>query len=100
MKWESKEENEKGICVSGPEALVGKTLVEVSPDFYRTTDVVNFWGDHTKAKVKLGWNPNTISFEELVKIMVDHDMAKGASEGAAAKAHMNLAEYLENGVVK
>ena len=92
LKWEGKEENEKGICVSGPENLIGKTLVEVSPDFYRPTDVVNLWGDPTKAKAKLGWNPNTTSFE--------HDMAKVASEGAAAKVRMNLAEYLEKGIVK
>ena len=84
----------------GPDHLVGKTLVEVSPDFYRPTDVVNLWGDPTKARAKLGWNPNTTTFEELVKIMVDHDMAKVASEGAAAKVRMNLAEYLEKGIVK
>ena len=86
--------------MSGPEALVGKTLVEVSPDFYRPTDVVNLWGDPTKARARLGWNPNTTPFEELVRIMVDHDMAKVASEGAAAKVRMNLAEYLEKGIVK
>ena len=50
LKWEGKDENEKGICVEGPENLIGKTLVEVSPDFYRPTDVVNLWGDPTKAK--------------------------------------------------
>ena len=44
---------EKGICVKGPAELVGKVLVEVSPDFYRPTDVVNLWGDPTKAKTKL-----------------------------------------------
>ena len=100
LKWEGKEENEKGICVSGPENLIGKVLIEVSPDFYRPTDVVNLWGDPTKAKAKLGWDPNKTTFEELVKIMVDHDMAKVASEGAAAKVRMNLAEYLEKGIVK
>lgn len=100
LKWEGEAEHEKGICVSGPDHLVGKTLVEVSPDFYRPTDVVNLWGDPTKARAKLGWNPNTTTFEELVKIMVDHDMAKVASEGAAAKVRMNLAEYLEKGIVK
>ena len=87
--------NEKGI-----DKATGNVLIEVSPDFYRPTDVVNLWGDPTKAKAKLGWNPNTTSFEELVKIMVDHDMAKVASEGAAAKVRMNLAEYLEKGIVK
>lgn len=79
---------------------VGDIVVRVSPDFYRPTDVVNLWGDPTKAKAKLGWNPNKTSFEELVKIMVEHDIAKVASEGAAAKVRINLAEYLEKGVVK
>ena len=48
--------DEKGICVEGPEELKGKVLVEVSPDFFRPTDVVNLWGDPTKAKAELGWN--------------------------------------------
>ena len=81
-------------------SLVGKTVVAVSEDFYRPTDVVNLWGDPTKAKAKLGWNPNKTSFEELVKLMVEHDIAKVAAEGAAAKVRTNLAEYLEKGIVK
>ena len=100
LKWEGKNENEKGICVEGPEELIGKTLVEVSPDFYRPTDVVNLWGDPTKAKAKLNWNPNTTSFEDLVKIMVESDMAKIAAEDAGQKVRCNLAEYLEKGIVK
>ena len=79
---------------------VGDVVVKVSPDFYRPTDVVNLWGDPTKAKAKLGWNPAKTSFEELVKIMVEHDIAKVAAEGAAAKVRTNLAEYLEKGIVK
>ena len=51
-------------------------LVEVSPEFYRPTDVVNLLGDPTKARTKLGWNPTKTGFEELVKIMVEHDMEK------------------------
>ncbi|OZT02912.1 GDP-mannose 4,6-dehydratase [Prevotella sp. 885] len=100
LKWEAKDENEKGVCIEGPEELIGKTLVEVSPDFYRPTDVVNLWGDPTKAKAKLGWNPNTTSFEDLVKIMVESDMAKVAAEDAGMKVRCNLAEYLEKGIVK
>ena len=90
------------MAVSGnaPESLVGKTLVAVSEDFYRPTDVVNLWGDPTKAKAKLGWNPSKTSFEDLVRIMVEADMAKVAAEGAAAKVRTNLAEYLEKGIVK
>ena len=44
--------NEKGI-----DKATGKTVIEVSPDFYRPTDVVNLWGDPSKAKRELGWNP-------------------------------------------
>jgi GDPmannose 4,6-dehydratase len=72
----------------------------VSPDFYRTTDVVNLWGDPSKARKKLGWNPQKTTFEQLIKIMVDSDMAKVAIEKAGDKIRMNLAEYLERGIVK
>ena len=78
----------------------GDVIVRISPDFYRPTDVVNLWGDPTKAKAKLGWNPAKTSFEELVRLMVEHDIAKVAAEGAAAKVRTNLAEYLEKGIVK
>ncbi len=100
LRFEGEGINEKGIVVSGPEKLIGKTVVAVSEDFYRPTDVVNLWGDPTKAKAKLGWNPNKTSFEELVKLMVEHDITKIAAEGAAAKVRTNLAEYLEKGIVK
>ena len=87
--------NEKGI-----DKATGKVLVEVSPDFFRPTDVVNLWGDPTKAKAELGWNPSKTSFEELVKIMVESDMAKVAAEDAGQKVRCNLVEYLEKGIVK
>ena len=92
--------DEKGVCVAGPEQLIGKTLVEVSPDFYRPTDVVNLWGDPTKAKAELGWDPGKTSFEDLVRIMVEADMAKVAVERAGEHVRTNLAEYLEKGIVK
>lgn len=100
LEFKGKGIDEIGVCINGPEHLIGKTLVAVSEDFYRPTDVVNLWGDPTKAKAKLGWNPAKTSFEELVRIMVEADMAKIAGEGAAAKVRTNLAEYLEKGVVK
>ena len=100
LAFQGEGENEKGVCVSGPEHLVGKTLVEVSPDFYRPTDVVSLWGDPTKAKAELGWDPGKTSFEELVRIMVEADMAKVAVERAGDHVRTNLAEYLEKGIVK
>ena len=95
LEFKGEGADEKGI-----DKATGRVLIEVSPDFYRPTDVVNLWGDPTKAKAKLGWNPNKTSFEELVNLMVDSDMAKVAAEGAAAKVRTNLAEYLEKGIVK
>ena len=95
LRWEGEDEHERGIDVQ-----TGKVRVQVSPDFYRPTDVVNLWGDPTKARACLGWNPSKTSFEELVRIMVEHDMAQVAGEGAAAKVRTNLAEYLEKGIVK
>ena len=88
-------EDEKGI-----DKATGKVLIEVSPDFYRPTDVVNLWGDPSKAVKELGWNPAKTSFEELVRIMVEADMAKVAMEKAADHVRTNLAEYLEKGIVK
>lgn len=96
LRWDGTGEDEKGI-----DAKTGKVLVEVSPDFYRPTDVVNLWGDPTKAKKELGWDPGKMtSFEQLVNIMVDADMAKVAVERAGEEVRTNLAEYLEKGIVK
>ena len=96
LVFEGEGENEKGI-----DKTTGKTLVEVSPDFYRPTDVVNLWGDPTKAKGRLGWDPaKKTTFEQLVNLMVDHDMEKVAVERAEERIRTNLAEYLEKGIVK
>ena len=90
----------EGVDEKGIDRATGRVLVEVSPDFYRPTDVVNLWGDPTKAKTELGWNPTKTSFEELVRIMVEHDMQKVAVERAEEHIRTNLEEYLEKGVNK
>ena len=95
LRWEGEGADEKGI-----DQATGKVLIEVSPDFYRPTDVVNLWGDPTKAKAELNWNPTRTSFEDLVKLMVDSDMKKVAADDAAARVRVNLEEYLEKGIVK
>ncbi len=95
LRWEGEGENEKGIDVK-----TGKVLVEVSPDFYRPTDVVNLLGDPARARKKLGWNPQKTSFEELVSKMVKNDMAKVAVERAGENVRTNLEEFLEKGIVK
>lgn len=69
LRWEGEGVDEKGI-----DENTGKTLVEVDPKFFRPAEVDQLLGDPTKAKKQLGWNPCKTSFEELVKIMTDHDM--------------------------
>lgn len=90
----------EGADEKGIDAKTGKVLIEVSPDFYRPTDVVNLLGDPSKAVNKLGWNPRKTTFNDLVNLMVDADMAQVAVEKAGEKVRMNLAEYLEKGIVK
>ena len=70
-----------GEAEQGIDKATGRVLIEVSPEFYRPTDVVNLWGDPTKARTKLGWNPTKTPFEELVKLMVRHDMELVKREG-------------------
>ena len=70
----------EGMDEVGIDKATGKVVIEVSKEFYRPTDVVNLWGDPTKAKSELGWNPTKTTFEELVKIMVKHDMELVAKE--------------------
>ena len=68
LEWQGGGEDEKGI-----DKATGNRLVEVSPEFYRPTDVVNLLGNPSKAKTVLGWNPQKTSYEELVRIMAEHD---------------------------
>ena len=77
LEWQGEGVDEKGI-----DRQTGRIVVEVSPDFYRPTDVVNLLGDPSKARRELGWNPTKTSFEELVRIMVEYDMKKAALEKA------------------
>lgn len=90
----------EGIDEKGIDKATGKVLIEVSPDFFRPSDVVNLWGDPSKARKELGWNPQKTTFEQLVKIMVDADMAKVAADSASDQVRTNLAEYLEKGIIK
>lgn len=69
VEWVGEEINEKGI-----DKKTGNIIVEVDSKYFRPAEVEQLLGDPTKAKNKLGWNPRKTSFEELVKIMVEHDM--------------------------
>lgn len=69
LKWEGEGVDEKGI-----DADTGKVIVEVDPKYFRPAEVEQLLGDPTKAKTLLGWNPTKTPFEELVRLMVKHDM--------------------------
>ncbi len=69
LRWEGAGIDEKGICTK-----TNKVLVEVNPQYFRPAEVEQLLGDPTKAKTLLGWNPTKTSFEELIRIMVKHDM--------------------------
>ena len=82
IRWEGAGLEEKGY-----DAQTGKMLVCVNPQWFRPTDVDNLWGDPTKARTVLGWNPQKTSYEELVKIMAEHDR-----ELAKQEARVNCAQ--------
>ena len=77
LDWKGQGMEEKGI-----DKKTGRVLVEVSREFYRPTDVVNLWGDPTKARTVLGWNPQKTSYEELCRLMAEHDLELAKKEAA------------------
>ena len=77
IRWEGTGVNEKGYDVE-----TGKMLVCVNPQWFRPTDVDNLWGDPTKAKTVLGWDPQKTSYEQLVEIMAKHDRQLAKREKA------------------
>ena len=81
VRWEGKGLDEKGY-----DAQTGKMLVCVNPQWFRPTDVDNLWGNPTKAKTVLGWNPQKTTYAELVRIMAEHDRALAKREKAMKAA--------------
>jgi GDPmannose 4,6-dehydratase len=63
----------EGLDEKGYDAETGKMLVCVNPQWFRPTDVDNLWGNPAKAKSVLNWNPQKTSYEELVRLMAEHD---------------------------
>lgn len=82
LRWEG-----KGIDEKGYDTATGKMLVCVNPQWFRPTDVDNLWGDPTKAKTVLGWNPQKTSYPELVRIMAEHDRELAKKEAAMQKVN-------------
>ena len=69
LRWEGSGIEERGI-----DQATGRVLVEVDPQYFRPAEVETLLGDPSKAKQLLGWNPQKTSFDELVRLMVTHDM--------------------------
>lgn len=78
LEWQGSGLEEKGI-----DKATGRVLVEVNPAWFRPTDVDNLWGDPTKAKTVLGWDPQRTSYEQLCALMAEHDLALAKKEKAA-----------------
>ena len=75
----------EGMDEVGIDKATGKVVIEVSKEFYRPTDVVNLWGDPTKARTVLGWNPQKTSYEELCRLMAEHDLKLAKAEAVVLK---------------
>lgn len=79
LEWRGSGLEEKGI-----DKATGRVLVEVNPAWFRPTDVDNLWGDPTKARTVLGWDPQKTSYEQLCAIMAEHDLRLAQEEKAVA----------------
>jgi GDPmannose 4,6-dehydratase len=80
LRWEGTGMDEKGIDIA-----TGRVLVEVNKAWFRPTDVDNLWGDPTKARTVLKWNPLKTSYEQLCQIMAEYDLQLAKKEAAGAK---------------
>lgn len=81
LRWEG-----EGIHEIGIDKVTGKVLVSVNEAWFRPTDVDNLWGDPTKARTVLGWNPQKTSYEQLCAIMSEHDLQLAKRELAGCRA--------------
>ncbi len=81
IRWEGSGVNEKGY-----DAVSGRLLVDVNPEFYRPAEVEFLWGDCAKAEKELGWKRD-VDFKGLVAMMMDADLREIAG--------MSCEEYAE-----
>ena len=70
----------EGVDEKGYNKKTGEVLVEVDPKYFRPTEVEQLLGNPTKARTKLGWNPQKTSYEELCRIMAEHDFQLAKKE--------------------
>ena len=75
IEWKGSGIEEKAYAKNTIGAITaGQCIIEVDPRYFRPTEVDKLQADISKAKRQLGWEP-VITFEELVHIMMDHDLS-------------------------
>jgi GDPmannose 4,6-dehydratase len=79
LRWIGEGIDEKG------HAADGRVLIEIDPEYFRPAEVDALIGDAGKARERLGWTPTT-SFESLVEMMVDQDLAEAEASEASKTA--------------
>ena len=89
LKWEG-----FGVNETGSNIITGKIIIRVDPRYFRPTEVETLLGDSTKAREKLGWTPK-ISFKELVKEMVMHDLNDAKKDSLCKKEGFSTYNYQE-----
>jgi GDPmannose 4,6-dehydratase len=89
VEWRGSGGAEQGVHTAS-----GRTIVQIDPRYYRPTEVDALLGDASKARSKLGWRPQ-ISFDQLVKEMVDADLALARRDAAIAREGFRTSGYRE-----
>lgn len=86
-----------GVLEQGFDCSTGKSLIFVSPRYFRPTEVELLIGDASKAHALLGWQP-TLDFDGLVKLMIQHDlqMIKPSTESMHMRENMKQQAIVEN----
>jgi len=87
LHWEGEGLDEKGY-----DKVTGNLVVSVNPAWFRPTDVNNLWGDPTKARTVLGWNPQKTSYQQLIELMAKHDRALARQEKAMLAVAAKVSE--------
>ena len=75
-----------GLAEKGIDARDGRVLIEIDPRYFRPTEIDALLGDPSKARQKLGWR-HKVSFDELVREMVDADLSEMRRDGAHRNVH-------------
>ena len=110
IEWKGEGINEIGLIASIDESAVkvdnslrsaqgampraGSVIVRVDPRYFRPTEVDILLGDPSKAKAKLGWEAR-VSFDELVKIMVEEDIKEAQKDHLCNTAGFQSYNHIE-----